>query len=157
MHGVCRFRWSGCSQRCFRPITHEKLCSHQQPVRTFYYLSVRDRLNTLLRSDLRNLFRYSEFRNKSSNGDVVQDIYDSETYKKFETFIPEGNRLIFLQVRTIKYSQSLTSLTFIFICTCTTGVLGRCGHVQFLGKFNVATVLLYNELASFIARQAPLG
>jgi hypothetical protein len=88
-----------------------KLCSHPQiPVRTFFYLSVRDRVEKLLNSDLRNLFYYEKFRYKSTTDDFVEDIYDSKVYKKMKSLIPPQGELIFLQVNSKAFINNDTVL-----------------------------------------------
>jgi hypothetical protein len=51
----------------------------------------------LLKSDMRNLFQYEAFRYQSENASFVEDIFDSSTYKKLKSLIPDDCRIIFLQ------------------------------------------------------------
>lgn len=92
-------RWKHCDVGCFNA-AREKKCNHESiAVRNFYVLSIRARIMKLLQSDLRNLFDYEDLRHRSSNTNFVDDIYESSTYKHFKSLMPEGERLIFLQVR----------------------------------------------------------
>ena len=55
-------RWKNCIRDCYGE-RGEKLCEHlQTPFNNLYYNVVQDRLVKLLKSDLRNLFQYQEYR-----------------------------------------------------------------------------------------------
>ena len=94
--GGCR--WKYCNADCVNDIG-DKICDHKRkPARQFYYLSVRDRIVSLLNSDLRRLFQYESLRHVRNDSDFVEDIYDSTTYKTFSRIIPPNAKLIFLQI-----------------------------------------------------------
>jgi len=80
-------------------VDHNKVCNHtQSPIRSFYYMPIRDRIEKLLSGDLKNMFLYEKYRYKSSRGEYCEDIYESKTYVKMKSLIPPDCRLIFLQV-----------------------------------------------------------
>ena len=91
-------RWRHCSQNCRN--NHGDLdCEHdKKAARKFYYLSIRDRITKLLRSELKKLFMYETLRYKSTNDEFIEDIFDSDTYKHFKSIVPLNGELIFLQV-----------------------------------------------------------
>ena len=62
-----------------------------------YYNCVEDRLRKLLSSDLKNLFDYSNYRPKPSEG-VISDIFDTSLFKLFYEKCPNDGKLIYLQV-----------------------------------------------------------
>jgi hypothetical protein len=99
--GGCR--WKSCNIACY-DVDHNKVCQHTQtPVRSFYYMPMRDRIEKLLNSDLNNMFLYEKYRYKSNKEGYVEDIYESKTYLKMKGMIPPDSRLIFLQVTIIHY------------------------------------------------------
>ena len=91
-------RWKYCSATCYND-QHEKICSHRTvAVRSFYYLPMRDRIEKLLLSDMKNMFMYEKYRYKSDKEGFVDDIFESDTYGTFKTLIPDDCHLIYLQV-----------------------------------------------------------
>lgn len=99
-------RWKHCRLHCLNE-AGLKTCSHKcEPIRTLFYLSIRDRIVKLLLSDLHHLFHYEDYRHKCSNDDFVEDIFDSTTYHSFKRLVPQGHHIIFLQV----------SMSFTIIC-----------------------------------------
>lgn len=91
-------RWKFCRDTCYSP-DGNKLCSHRTaPVRSFYYLPIRDRIEKLLHSDMKNMFQYEKYRYRSGQEGFVEDIFESQTYLKFKSLIPDDCHLIYLQV-----------------------------------------------------------
>ena len=90
-------RWKNCTVDCV--VNGEKVCSHaKKPVRQFYYLSVRRRIEALLKSDYATLFRYEEFRHHSNVPNFMEDIYDSTSFKAMKTFTSSLGTMIYLQI-----------------------------------------------------------
>ena len=91
-------RWKSCKNTCVDG-EGDKICRHPAtPVRSVYYMPVEDRLRKLLRSDIRNLFKYPVYRHKSSGDGLVQDFFDSTTYLDFNAIAPDDGEMIYLQV-----------------------------------------------------------
>ena len=58
-------RWRYCSTDCFDEDDEEGdfVCGHvKEPVKTFWYMPIRDRITALLKSDLKNFFFYEKYR-----------------------------------------------------------------------------------------------
>ena len=56
---------------------------------TIYYFPIRDRLNSLLRSDIRKFFHYPAMRPTTIQG-YVEDVYDGSTWKSFLALMKLG-------------------------------------------------------------------
>jgi len=62
--GECR--WKHCTPECFSA-SGDCACVHlKTPVSKLYYMPIRDRIEALLKSDLKNFLLYDEFRKKNS-------------------------------------------------------------------------------------------
>jgi hypothetical protein len=91
-------RWKHCTDECFDE-EGVKLCDHAKiSSRVVYYMSIEDRMRKLLNSDVQMMLKYPTYRKKSSVDGIVQDVFDTETYKAFEDIVPEGGVLIYVQV-----------------------------------------------------------
>ena len=66
--------------------------------RELFYFPIRERLTKLLTSDLKNLLEYPN-RRSGRNNDFWDDVYDGQTYKRFEALMDptKGERLLALQ------------------------------------------------------------
>jgi hypothetical protein len=68
-------RWKDCNQSCYSD-EGVSVCSHTKvPVKSFWYMPVRDRIEGLLRSDVANFFLYEDLRPKPFEVSNVQFIY----------------------------------------------------------------------------------
>lgn len=91
-------RWKHCVPTCFDATGH-KNCNHDSiPWRTFFSLSVRDRIQKLLDSDLFPFFEYESLRHNTPQPNFIEDIYDSKTYLKMKSLLPPNGKLIFIQI-----------------------------------------------------------
>lgn len=60
----CRhsLRWKSCTMDCYNN-EGESICHHtKQPLKSFWYMPIRDRITALLKSDMKNFFHYKDYR-----------------------------------------------------------------------------------------------
>jgi len=66
-------RWKSCTRECYDE-DDVSICKHlKTPTKSFWYMPIRDRLFSLLSSDLKNLFHYESYRHVSSK--VITTFY----------------------------------------------------------------------------------
>ena len=61
-------------------------------------MPIRDRITSLMKSDLKNLFQYGDLRKKSDQPGYVDDVLDSPVYDKLRQEVPLGGIPIFIQL-----------------------------------------------------------
>ena len=93
------FRYKNCNSNCYDD-EGGKLCKHEsESKRTIYYNCIEDRIRKLLLSDFFNFFHYPTFRKRSKNNNLIQDIYDTKTYKQFLKLCKDKNgEMIYIQM-----------------------------------------------------------
>lgn len=87
-----------CTPQCYEA-NGDCNCTHPKiPRHLIYIMPVRDRIKALLKSDVKNLFKYGDLRKKTDQAGYVEDVLDSPVYQKLRREVPDGGIPIFIQL-----------------------------------------------------------